>query len=70
MNGIIKRQNVRVEEQASTPSRRANGATHGQKSVRLLELEGRVHALELRCACGEVTVVELDYPDASQPKAK
>ncbi len=33
--------------------------------MRLLELAGRVHALELVCSCGEVTVVELDYPDAS-----
>ena len=35
----------------------------GEKAVRLLEDQGRVIGLELTCSCGEVTAVELLYPD-------
>jgi len=34
----------------------------GQKSVRLLEENGRVQAIEFTCSCGSVTAVELTYP--------
>ena len=33
------------------------------RCVRLLEEGGVVHALELTCSCGDVTVIELRYPD-------
>jgi hypothetical protein len=36
------------------------------KGVRLLERDGRVHSIELTCACGEVSVIELEYA-AAQP---
>jgi hypothetical protein len=30
-------------------------------NVQLLHIDGQVRALEVRCGCGDVTVVELDY---------
>lgn len=41
----------------------SNGAAgHGQKTVQLLEEDGRVRAIEFTCSCGSVTAVELQYP--------
>ena len=61
---IIKRTQVQVEA-------RQVACSTGQKSARLLEENGRVHAIELRCACGETTVFELDYtPDQNDGKAQ
>lgn len=34
----------------------------GEKAVRLLREDGRVRAIEFTCSCGEITVVELQYP--------
>jgi hypothetical protein len=45
-------------------------AVRGEKTVELLEDEGVVHAIQLRCACGEITVIELEYgaaPAATAP---
>ena len=52
---IIKNQNVLLE--------RRSVACDEPKSVKLLEHEGVVHAIELVCSCGEVTVLELEYDD-------
>jgi len=38
------------------------GPCSGEKAVRLLKEGGRVRAIEFTCSCGEVTVVELQYP--------
>ena len=34
-----------------------------EKRVELLREGERVHALEITCSCGEVTLIELDYPE-------
>jgi hypothetical protein len=64
---IIKRH--RVCEGTSVPSQpgaqRPTQAEPNDKSVRLLEEGGRVHAIELICSCGDVSVIGLDYPDAT-----
>lgn len=54
---IIKNQNVRV-----LPAASECGAA---KDVQLLERDGIVHAIALRCACGELTVVQLEYPSTA-----
>ncbi len=66
---IIKHTNVRLEP-GSAPLAPAPGydqqGAHERRSAqtaRLLERDGVVHAIELRCACGRATVVQLDYPD-------
>ena len=41
----------------------ADACAPGEKAVRLLEDQGRVIGIELTCSCGEVTAVELLYPD-------
>jgi len=70
---ILKRDRVRVQappdpaaaRRGSGPARRASDGAAGDcaKSVRLLREGGVVHALEVTCSCGEVTVVELVYPN-------
>lgn len=45
----------------------AAGCASGEKAVRLLEDQGRVIGIEFTCSCGEVTAVELLYPEG--PKA-
>jgi hypothetical protein len=71
MSTIIKKSRVEVREltreefMASAIARGDDGAREPvAKSVRLLEDRGHVHALELTCSCGDVTVIELEYPPA------
>jgi hypothetical protein len=62
---IIKHDCVRLDEPsearpgANAPRSRARGAKH----VELLRVQGRVHAIELVCSCGETTLIELDYAE-------
>ena len=37
---------------------------HGETRLEVVRLEGVVQAIEVHCACGEVTVVELDMGNA------
>ena len=71
MRQIIKKEQVRVDE-AGTPARPSRSAAGPQgPAVELVRVDGRVQALEVRCACGEVTVIELAYgdetPDETNP---
>jgi hypothetical protein len=50
---IIKNRNVRIERTAAK--------CDSEKSVQLLEDRGAVRAIEIRCACGDTTIIELDY---------
>jgi hypothetical protein len=53
---IIKHQRVRLgAEDAETRPR----AAAGKKHVRTIEHDGAVRAIEITCACGEITRVEL-----------
>ena len=71
MQTIIKHDRVRVDETQSDvpsalPARQAAGAgaksqARCKKSVQLLREKDVVHAVELRCSCGEITVVEFEY---------
>lgn len=69
---IIKRNRVNVGtgHESPTAGHRAKDpqASAHAKHVRLLEHEGRVRAIELTCSCGDVSVIELDYPDAPRPQ--
>jgi hypothetical protein len=67
---IIKRRQVqlrgvsgRSQEASDSLTRGGTCAPSGEKAVRLLQDDGRVHAIEFTCACGEVTCIELAYPD-------
>ena len=77
MQSIIKHDRVRVDQSAGdVPSAlpAQNGAPGGvknsarcKKSVQLLREKDVVHAVEMRCSCGEVTVVEFEYgPPAAE----
>lgn len=59
---IVKSHHVRVQ---TTPpgAGRAVAQVCGvdEPAVRLLREGGVVHAIEVRCACGRPTVVQLDY---------
>jgi hypothetical protein len=71
MSSILKRTEVRLGASgAASPAADAPLAAvptrprglHA-KRVELVRVGERVHALELRCSCGETTLVELDYPE-------
>jgi len=72
MQPIIKRDRVRMTSAERPHERnraRVDGARASEKSVRLLEEQGQVRAIELTCDCGEVTVIELHYPDPAAERA-
>jgi len=65
LHSIIKHDRVRLgdcdaELPAALPAR-ARGGVRCKKSVQLLREAEIVHAIEVRCSCGEVTVVEIEY---------
>ena len=56
--GVIKRGQVRVEEsRAKAPPRGAPCAAPPR--VRLLQLDEHTQAIEFTCACGEVSLIEV-----------
>ena len=70
MQSVIKSERVRVETSSDEPISAlpvrgappaAKTSSRCQKQVQLLRENGTVHAIELRCSCGEVTVVEFEY---------
>lgn len=72
---IIKHDRVRIDAGAPVaafePAPEPCAGRSVPKGVRLLERDGRVHAIELTCACGDVSVVELDYgAPRTQPGTK
>ncbi len=66
---IIKRDRVRMNRAPATPAeRRAAAAAQGhQTSARVIQENGRVVAVELTCACGDKTLLELDHDGALPP---
>ncbi|MCK6445378.1 MAG: hypothetical protein L6Q99_03215 [Planctomycetes bacterium] len=72
LRSIIKHHAVRLDVEpghdaptgpAAAVAAKARAPRHGQKKVELVRADGKVRALEITCACGEKTVVELDYAD-------
>ena len=66
MHSIIKSGRVRKMEPGIPQPETERGTTVCRKSVRLLETEQVVHAIEFTCSCGEVSVVELEYPEPTE----
>jgi hypothetical protein len=62
MQTVIKSSRVRLEERPRRSPTAAPAGPHG-KSVRAIRVDGEIRAIELRCDCGEVTVVELEYAE-------
>ena len=67
---IIKRRSIQLEPAAPAGSAhaphvagRSNARAAAGASARLLRADGVVRAIEVTCACGDVTVIELDYAD-------
>jgi hypothetical protein len=66
---IIKHDRVRLEQSEDAPAAalpaRADAGPRSlsrcKKSVQLLREKDMVRAIEVRCSCGELTVVELEY---------
>ena len=71
---IIKHDRVRVGEpcaarpQAAKPG--APATARPAKRVELVRHDGEVRAIEVTCACGEVTLVEVEYEPARAPEAR
>jgi hypothetical protein len=59
---IIKREHVRVEDGAARP-RAARPASHepahAAGGARLVQLDEHTQAIEFTCACGEVSLIEI-----------
>lgn len=70
LRSIIKHHAVRLDPDEAPASALPQRPRAGQKRVELLRVDGRVRALEITCACGEKTVVELDYPDEKPNERK
>jgi len=71
MRRIIKKERVRVDEDpvpAAEIPRRTGAESGGEVSVEVVRVGGRVEALEIRCACGEVSVIQLTYGDEASPE--
>jgi hypothetical protein len=67
---IIKRERVQLESVRRVPtasqfSSGTDASNARPKSVRTVEVSGRVQAIELTCSCGEQTVIELDYENGA-----
>jgi hypothetical protein len=62
---------VRLDAPGAAPERSSPGGAlprrsgRGKKSVELLRVGPRVQAVQLTCSCGEVSVIEFDYPEDS-----
>ena len=70
MQSIIKHDRVQLESDASAPrgalpqpsgAPAQRAAARCKKTVELLREKDVVHAIEVRCSCGETTVIELEY---------
>jgi hypothetical protein len=72
MQSIIKSRSVRATDATSghdaggVPAVSSGRKARCQKSARFVRADERVHAIEITCSCGEVTVVELDYPQSPE----
>jgi hypothetical protein len=63
---IIKRNAVRFDDRPAadgTGPAKQGGRCAPAVGARLLRADGVVRAIEVTCACGEVTVLELEYAD-------
>ena len=64
---ILKSQHVQSQDSAET--RRAAAIARGaQPEVRVLEVDGVVCGLEVRCSCGELVTVELQVPPSVEQR--
>ncbi|GEM_PF-3806810 len=62
---ILKSQQVQSHDSAE--NRHAAAIARGaQPEVRVLEVDGVVRGLEVRCSCGELVTVELQVPPATE----
>ena len=59
---IIKKDDVRLAEPVSLCDPSAPSTSCATEGVKVIETGGRVQAIEVTCACGETTVIELEYP--------
>lgn len=70
-SSIIKRERVQVGRSgAAAASRRAAepGSAPCAAKAQAVVVAGLVHGIEVTCACGEVMLVELDYPETTEAR--
>ena len=65
---ILKGSHVRRDNSA-VARRMAATASGAEPTVRCVQIDGRVAAIEVRCACGDTTTVELVLDDPSRSQA-
>lgn len=72
--GVIKRDQVRVDGSepvpASAESPAAPLSSHPAPRVRLVRLDEHAQAIEFTCACGEVSLIEIDVGNTGETKSE
>lgn len=73
MRTVIKKDRVHLiesDQPATAEAKRTAAPNHrAERAARLVEIDGEVRAIEFRCSCGEVSLIELEYgpsPEANQ----
>ncbi len=71
MTGVIKRAQVRMDDDKVSVRPTAAGVARPESKrpasgARILRVDGRAHAIEVTCACGRKTVLELDYATSEE----
>jgi hypothetical protein len=65
MAPVLKKESVDFGGRGSTRGTQA----HGKKSAQIVWLDGRPAAIEFVCACGERSLLELEFDGAPTPPA-
>jgi hypothetical protein len=65
MAPVLKKESVDFGGRGATRTTHA----HGKKSAQIVWLDGRPAAIEFVCACGERSLLELEFDGASAPSA-
>ena len=65
---IIKKGAARLAESVSLCDSNAPSTNCATAGIQIHEIGGQVQAIEVTCACGETTVIELEYPSGEATK--
>lgn len=70
MRSVIKKDRVHLIEGppkvGASPQGQHTAAHSGERTARLVRVDGAVRAIEFRCSCGELSVLELEYGPESE----
>jgi hypothetical protein len=68
---VIKRERIHSGPTPRDPGRNGQKPTArpaARKGARLIHVDGRLQAIEVTCACGDVMVIEIEYESEAVPE--